>query len=261
MKHEASPNHDYVLSRAAGTGAGASPRILDFGCGTGTLIRKGRERGLNIVGADAYPRHWQGSDDPVVAAHVFRIADGRLPFPDGHFDVVTSNMVFEHVAPGELPAAFREIARVLIPGGRALLLFPTRDVWFEGHAGLYFVHRLKGVPRLRRAYLHAAHRLGFGYLRGDLTAAQWVSMYETSLDTDIFHHTFSTVRTELLKAFGTAPTSLTEDYMRFRMAGLTDRSPALFRLTSARLAAPLLTWLGHKRAARVLGVIRAAGSS
>ena len=25
------------------------------------------------------------------------IEDGRIPFPDGHFDLVVSNMVFEHV--------------------------------------------------------------------------------------------------------------------------------------------------------------------
>jgi ubiquinone/menaquinone biosynthesis C-methylase UbiE len=41
-----------------------------------------------------------------------------LPFPDGSFDVATSEAVLEHV--GDLPNCFRETARVLRPGGYAL---------------------------------------------------------------------------------------------------------------------------------------------
>ncbi|MDQ3009088.1 MAG: methyltransferase domain-containing protein [Acidobacteriota bacterium] len=46
-----------------------------------------------------------------------------LPFADGSFDLVTSNMVFEHV---EKPlASLNEIRRVLRPGGRLLVLTPN----------------------------------------------------------------------------------------------------------------------------------------
>jgi ubiquinone/menaquinone biosynthesis C-methylase UbiE len=46
-----------------------------------------------------------------------------LPFSDGSFDLVTSNMVFEHVKrPGEI---LREIRRVLRSGGRLLVLTPN----------------------------------------------------------------------------------------------------------------------------------------
>lgn len=47
----------------------------------------------------------------------------KLPFADGSFDLVTANMVFEHVeAPQEV---LKEIRRVLKPGGRLLLLTPN----------------------------------------------------------------------------------------------------------------------------------------
>jgi SAM-dependent methyltransferase len=257
MKHEASPNHDYVLARAGEIAAGAPPpRVLDFGCGTGSLIRMGRARGLDIVGADAYPRHWTGSDDPVVAPYVFRIEGGRLPFADGYFDVVTSNMVFEHISPGEVPAAFREIARVLKSGGRAFILFPTHDVWFEGHVGIYFPHRLKRWPRLRRAYLKAAHRLGLGYLREHRTETQWVEFHENNLDADIFHHRFSTVRSELTAAFGREPDSLAADYMRYRITDAGRRTGTLARLAHVPLMGPLLSWICHKRASRVIRMTR-----
>lgn len=45
-----------------------------------------------------------------------------LPFPDGHFDVVLSSHVLEHIPDDR--AALREIARVLKPSGWAVLLFP-----------------------------------------------------------------------------------------------------------------------------------------
>jgi ubiquinone/menaquinone biosynthesis C-methylase UbiE len=38
-----------------------------------------------------------------------------LPFPDGTFDIVTSSLAMHHV--GDTPKAFREMMRVLKPGG------------------------------------------------------------------------------------------------------------------------------------------------
>ena len=46
-----------------------------------------------------------------------------LPFADCSFDLVTSNMVFEHVADPLL--VLREIRRVVSPGGRLILLTPN----------------------------------------------------------------------------------------------------------------------------------------
>lgn len=47
----------------------------------------------------------------------------RLPFTDAAFDVVTANMVIEHIT--DPPALFRELHRVLRPGGRLLIHTPN----------------------------------------------------------------------------------------------------------------------------------------
>jgi SAM-dependent methyltransferase len=66
----------------------------------------------------------------------------RLPYPDGSFDTVLCTQVLEHVPDAEL--AMAEIARVLRPGGHALVtvpfLYPTHeapyDFWRYTHHGL-----------------------------------------------------------------------------------------------------------------------------
>lgn len=50
----------------------------------------------------------------------------RLTFPDSHFDVVTSNQVFEHV-PDDI-RGFGECFRVLKPGGALIFSVPLRDL-------------------------------------------------------------------------------------------------------------------------------------
>src|SRR4030095_10342266 len=79
-----------------------------------------KSRALSLIGVD--------SDFAALSdnrSHPLRVnADAvRLPFDDGSFDLVTSNMVFEHV---ESPlASLREIRRSLDAGGRLIVLTPN----------------------------------------------------------------------------------------------------------------------------------------
>ena len=50
-----------------------------------------------------------------------------IPFPDGSFDTVICHNVLEHVADDH--KALTELARVLRPGGRALISVPMFDAW------------------------------------------------------------------------------------------------------------------------------------
>ncbi len=59
----------------------------------------------------------------------YRMYDGRaLPFGDGSFDVVWSSNVFQHLREPE--TTLREIARVLVPGGRLLVRADLRDHYY-----------------------------------------------------------------------------------------------------------------------------------
>jgi SAM-dependent methyltransferase/uncharacterized protein YbaR (Trm112 family) len=62
------------------------------------------------------------------------VADGRhLPFPDASFDVVFSYSVFQHFSRDDAVAGFRELGRVLKPGGTSLVqlanVWGARSLW------------------------------------------------------------------------------------------------------------------------------------
>ncbi|OJU79860.1 MAG: hypothetical protein BGO11_17600 [Solirubrobacterales bacterium 70-9] len=105
----------------------AGDRVLDLGCGTGTLaIAAGQARpGAEITGLDG---------DPEVLTRARRKASSAgahvdfdeglstdLPYGDDRFDVVLSTLFFHHLEPAAKRATAAEIARVLCPGGRLLV--------------------------------------------------------------------------------------------------------------------------------------------
>jgi SAM-dependent methyltransferase len=101
-------------------------RVLDYGCGWGgeTLWLAGHVR--SVVGVDidesCIARARAALERSGTANCTFALASGaRLPFPDDSFDAVLSTDTFEHVM--DIEGAFREIGRVLKPGGAFLSRF------------------------------------------------------------------------------------------------------------------------------------------
>ena len=107
---------------------GPIARVLDVGCGTGDLARLIARRypTARVVGADFTPgmlanaqrRGRRVREGPRVA--LARATALRLPFRDGAFDLVTNAFLARNLA--DLSVAFREMRRVLRPGGTLLTL-------------------------------------------------------------------------------------------------------------------------------------------
>ena len=71
----------------------------------------------------------------------------RLPFPDGHFDLVTSAFGFRNLA--NYDAGLREIMRVLRPGGECGILDFAEPKGLVGSCyRLYFKHVLPAIGTL-----------------------------------------------------------------------------------------------------------------
>ena len=87
---------------------------LDLGCGDSWLGRRLRERGLDVVSADAGRAF-------AAAAGGVQCDEDRLPFADGAFDLVVSVGVLDSV--NDLPGALTLIRRALRPDGLFLAAF------------------------------------------------------------------------------------------------------------------------------------------
>jgi SAM-dependent methyltransferase len=88
-------------------------RLLDVGCGTGTLVRAARDRGLEAIGVEPDPEMAALAGSLLGEAVVVGgLPD--LPYADSGFDAVTANFVLNHV--DDPRAGARELARVAAPG-------------------------------------------------------------------------------------------------------------------------------------------------
>ena len=120
-------------------------RVLDVGCGEGQVTRLALEHGLCAVGLDpagaqideAERRRRAGAGDVPARAAYARGSLLDLPVGDATVDFVVASLVFEHV--GDYRRGLAEAARVLVPGGRFLLLLnhpllQTPDSgWIDDH--------------------------------------------------------------------------------------------------------------------------------
>lgn len=140
-RHEAADLFEAAIADIAGCHTPATTRVLDFGCGAGRLLRTLLDAGYDAYGCDVRPA-WIGQasavDDRAVAVPG---EPCRLPFADGFFDVVISTSVLEHVH--DKLATFRELHRVLRPGGHAFHLFPSKGYLpVEPHLLVPFVNHV-----------------------------------------------------------------------------------------------------------------------
>jgi SAM-dependent methyltransferase len=126
-------------------------RILDAGCGTGGLIRRlaPRRPKWQWTGVDVSPLACELARERG-ATDVYEASVTALPFRDGEFAAVVSADVLYHLEDDE--AALREMARVLRPGGIAVINVPA-------HRWLWSYHDVAVAGRRRYARRELADKL------------------------------------------------------------------------------------------------------
>jgi ubiquinone/menaquinone biosynthesis C-methylase UbiE len=118
--------------------------ICDLGCGPGHIARYLRDQGAEVFGLDLSP----GMLDEARRLNpdiTFRQGNMlALDLPDGSLAGIAAFYAIVHLAHETLPQVFREMARVLKPGGLLLLAFHIgdemlhRDEWMDRPVTLDF---------------------------------------------------------------------------------------------------------------------------
>jgi SAM-dependent methyltransferase len=148
-----------ILFTADGLEAtGIDVEVPSFRMTPGSLLQvlraNGWERGLKSI-----LRHWlfdgqffrrlscrYGQPLPLDRVEVRLMSATHMLFPEDHFDFIFSSLVFEHI--DDVPAAVREVNRVLKPQGRAWInihLFPSLS---GGHHPEWTAARRPAHPRV-----------------------------------------------------------------------------------------------------------------
>lgn len=158
-------------------------RVLDVGCGNGQLLLALHRHlpglthhSFHLSGFDVSDARVQRSDffaatrallsqeaPDIDWSERLQLTTSDAPWPcaDNSVDVVVTNQVLEHVR--DLDHYMDELARVLKPGGFNINLFPTSNLFFEGHVGAPGAHHIASDD-IRRSYLTCFARLGLAKL-------------------------------------------------------------------------------------------------
>jgi len=121
-------------------------RLLDLGAGMGGFAVAAALRGAQVVASEYNPAYCRIILLRAARYHlrvpVINTAGEALPLPDAAFDAVVCWDVIEHVQSPE--QVLREIARVLRPGGVALITVINRRAWIDPH---YHMRGINWMPR------------------------------------------------------------------------------------------------------------------
>ena len=115
-----------AIKELGGFNGPALVKVMDFGCGKGRLVQALFRLGFDAYGSDR-KAYWLDDQLPVSERlSTISMSPYRLPFDENTFDVVVSTSVLEHAQNTE--DCFREIRRVLKPGGWSMHLYPGK--WY-----------------------------------------------------------------------------------------------------------------------------------
>jgi SAM-dependent methyltransferase len=131
---------------------GLGQRVLEIGCGTGTITSFMVERklvvGIDVVEAYIHSTSDRFKDRPNIVIRRHDLTESIEPLKDYRFDSAVSVNVFEHIADDE--AAMKAVYALLEPGGSFTILVPSHPALLGPFDRDIGHHRRYAKDELRR---------------------------------------------------------------------------------------------------------------
>ena len=159
----------------------ASVRLLDFGCGPGSITVGLAEHVEKVVGIDSSAEAIAAAKSDAVASNVEYLEASvyNLPFPDDSFDIAYGHQVLQHLR--DPVAALSEVRRVLMAGGLVAVRdadfgsmihhphYPELDTWLDVYHQIARANG--GEPDAGRRLAEWTHRAGYEDIAA--TSSSW----------------------------------------------------------------------------------------
>ena len=137
---------DRILYRElerCGTGA----RVLDAGCGTGSQLAEIAGRGFDVVGLEPAIEMRRIAIEANPGVEIGSGSITAMPFPDASFDVVIALEVLRYLPETDNDLAWKEMLRVLRPGGTLIFNLGKRNMPFEAAADALLAENFENVKK------------------------------------------------------------------------------------------------------------------
>ncbi len=113
-------------------------KVLDLGCGTGHFSNYILNKGFEVHAIDPSVKMLEYARTNFPDINFMEGVASSLPFPDNTFDLVISIEVFRYLDITDVKQAYKEINRVLKPGGR-LLITHVNKFASDGYYFFYYI--------------------------------------------------------------------------------------------------------------------------
>ncbi len=160
-------------------GLSPSDRLVDIGCGDGTLLKLALQSGVKTaIGLNSTEEEARGVRS--LGLDVRQGLSDSVPLPDGFASVVVCNGVLLIVPESKIPASLREIARIAEPNARVWIgeiprtrESPNTPLHETIPEMLWYLLRKRGV----RMFLGMCRRLLTGAQRGPVLVNPWAAVF------------------------------------------------------------------------------------
>ncbi len=131
--------HERFLKFFTASYPSRSIKVLDLAAGHGAFTQELFQLNYDVEACDLFPEHFHFDKVVCKKADLTK----SLPFDDNYFDVVVAMEVTEHIMDHEV--FFREIHRILKPGGRLLVSTPNilslKSRWRYFMSGFFYTFK------------------------------------------------------------------------------------------------------------------------